>query len=74
MDERTTATTTKIAATTTTTLTTTTTTTQAMTTATTTIERTTEGDGHADQGSGRQQPGFRPEPKIVYIWGPNGPV
>ena len=31
------------------------------------------GDGHANQGSGHLQPGFRPEPKIVYIWGLNGP-
>ena len=28
-----------------------------------------EGDGHANQGSGHLQPGFRPEPKIVYLWG-----
>ncbi len=31
------------------------------------------GDGHANQGSGHLQPGFRPEPKIVYIWGLIGP-
>ncbi len=31
------------------------------------------GDGHANQGSGHLQPGFRPEPKIVYFWGLNGP-
>ncbi len=31
------------------------------------------GDGHANQSSGHLKPGFRPEPKIVYIWGLNGP-
>ncbi len=31
------------------------------------------GDGHNDQGSGHLQPWFRPKPKIVYIWGLNGP-
>ncbi len=30
------------------------------------------GDGHANQGSGHVQPGFRPEPEIVYIWGLSG--
>ncbi len=34
---------------------------------------TSRGDGHANQGSGLLQPGFRPEPEIVYIWGLNRP-
>ena len=29
-------------------------------------------DGHANQGSGHLQLGFRPEPTIVYIWGLSG--
>jgi hypothetical protein len=32
------------------------------------------GDGFANQRSGHLQPGFRPEPKIVYTWGLNGPA
>ena len=32
-----------------------------------------QGDGNANQGPGHLQPGFRPEPKIVYIWGLSGP-
>ncbi len=36
------------------------------------IQQWRQGDGHANQGSGRLQPGFRPEPKIVYISGLNG--
>jgi hypothetical protein len=32
----------------------------------------TTGDGHANQGSGHLQPGFR-EPKILHLWGLNGP-
>ncbi len=31
------------------------------------------GDGHANLYSGLMQPGFRPQPKIVYIGGLNGP-
>jgi hypothetical protein len=31
------------------------------------------GDSHANEGSGNLQLGFRPEPKIDYVWGLNGP-
>jgi hypothetical protein len=34
--------------------------------------RLLKDDGHANQGSGHLQPGFRLEPEIVYIWGLNG--
>ncbi len=32
-----------------------------------------KGDRRANQGLGHLQPGFRPDPEIVYIWGLNGP-